>query len=493
MAIFGLIADALAAARAVVRTLTGPVKRVSRQLRRIIFQISIMQVWVAIVNALWNLIFALRGMLRWLGLLPFPPLKAVVKAIRTALSRLLRVLRPVKRLINQLKPQLRAVKTQLRAIRSVVKSIVRRMRSVRVKLLLAEGLARALEPQQDFLEMFLPTEILARLRRLLAQLDALTQALTAARIAFMVLLGALDVIIAGLRALTRQIDALMQRIRDIMNALTPLRAALEALQAGIRRLMQNPIIKAILNGFAWLMAQADRLINALLDALGITALLDRLLRRLTGLGGIVQAIRSLVAKLQELTAKLAEIRAQLKAIADLLRQIEDVLDDLINILQAIQLLSKWWCEAILWEYVYLMRRDPEPPIAEPIEFEPSPIAADASFLEELDDLGAEVEGLSTLVDLLDDESLLEPPPGIRQAMEELPPSETPEPAIPGLVTGEQMVAELDEALAGSTEELVAVLEELEVPMLDTEGRGRLKGMFDHFKRWTDSPNDGDDS
>jgi len=55
MAIFGLIADALAAARAVVRTITGPVGRVSGKLRAIIFQISIMQVWAAIVNALWKM------------------------------------------------------------------------------------------------------------------------------------------------------------------------------------------------------------------------------------------------------------------------------------------------------------------------------------------------------------------------------------------------------------------------------------------------------
>jgi DNA repair exonuclease SbcCD ATPase subunit len=441
------------------------------------------------VNALWNLIFGIRALLRWLGLLPFPPLKAVVKAIRTALSRLLRVLRPVKRLINQLTPQLRALKAQLKAIRSVIKAIVRRMRSIRIKLFLAESLARALEPQQDFLERILPPDILARLRRLLAQLDTLTQALTTARIALIAILAALDIVIAALRALTRQVDALMQRIKNIMSALTPLQAALQAIQAGIQKLMQNPIIKAILNGVAWLMDQADRLINALLDRLGITALLDRLLQRLTGLGGILQALQLLSAKLGELAAKLTEIRAQLDAIADLLKEIESVLDDLINILQTIQLPTKYLLEAALPEYAYLVRRVHEPALTEPIEFEATAIAADASFLEEIDDLDAEVERLSTLIDLLEDESHLELPPGILQAVVDQPSSETEDPAIPGLVTGEQMVAELDEALAGSTEELAAVLEQLEVPMLDADGRRGLKGMFDHFARRSDSPTD----
>lgn len=485
MAIFGLIADALSAARTVVRTLTGPLKRVSSRLRAIIVQISIIQVWSFVVNALWNLIFGLRAMLRWLGLLPFPPLKAVVKAVRTALSRLLRVLRPVKRLINQLKPQLKALKAQLKAIRSAVKKIVSRMRAVRVKLLLAEGLARALEPQQDFLERILPRELLARLRRLLAQLDALTQALTAARIALVALLGALDVIIGALQALTRQIDALMQRLRDIMDALGPLQAALQALQAAIRRLMQNPIIRAILNGLAWLMDKADRLINAILDGLGITALIDRLLQRLTGLGEIVRALQQLGAKIRELAAKLADIRAKLDAIADTLKRIEDVLDDLISILQGIQLPTKYLLEVALPEYDYLVRGGRELALANTIDFEAIAVADDATFAAEIDDLDADVERFAALVDLLDDESRLELPTEIRQLIQEQPSSEPDGSAIRELVPGEQLVAELDEALGGSTEAIVAVLERLEVPTLDAEGRGTLRGMLEHFEQRSD--------
>ncbi len=491
MAIFGLIADGLSAARTVIRTIVQPVKNVSGQIGSIIFQINIMLVWAAIVNALWSLISGLREVLRWLGLLPFPPVKAVVKAIRTALARLLDVLRPVKRLVEQLTPQLRIIKTELKSMRKTLKTIIRVLKRIRRKLFLAESLARVLEVQQEFLERILPPEVLVRLRALLARLETLTQTLAVTIAALLVLQVALIPIIAAVEAITRRVDALMQRLRAIKDALQPLHLAVVALQAGLRRLMQNRIIKAILDGLSWLMKQADRLINALLDTLGINALLDRVLKRLTGLDGLIQALERLKSKLLEMQRKLNEIRANLETIVDTLRKIEGVLDDLITILQAIQLPAKFILEVAIPEFAGVILGDAGKTTSEPEDHDPDGIPDDEAFGRELEELDQGVDHVESLLGRLEDESQLELPPDVHEALATALPDEQAENEISDLASGEALVAELDDALGGSVDELRVVLEELDIPRLDSAERGSLKGLFDHFRERNESPSDHD--
>lgn len=65
-------------------------------------------------------------------------------------------------------------------------------------------------------------------------------------------------------------------------------------------------------------------------------------------------------------------------------------------------------------------------------------------------------------------------------LDRIAPPPMPVAQIPGLMTGEALIEELHGALAGSADDLVALLERNDIPVLDADGRQALRGLYATF-------------
>lgn len=364
MAIFGIIADAQAAKREILRTITQPLKDVSRRLRTIRLLVWVVRAWAAVLRALNAILTALRAVLRFIGLLPFAPVRAFVRVLNTALSRLLDVISPISRTLTSFAQRLTALDNGLDDARDTISKIITRLRLARAKLLLVETLARALEPQQDLLERILPQSLLDRIRRAVARLEDLSRQLTMARMALIALFAPLDMLLSALKSISDEIEKLFGVLRAILASLNPLRGALNAIRDAIRQLLQNPIVRAVLDGITFFLSAVEALFDAVLEASGINRALDAILRRVAAVQGIITALEDYRRRLRELIEQLNAIRAQLNAILAILDEIIAVVDEIIAALQGIQLPVKTLIEASLTDYSDLIEHRDAPDFAE---------------------------------------------------------------------------------------------------------------------------------
>jgi hypothetical protein len=118
--------------------------------------------------------------------------------------------------------------------------------------------------------------------------------------------------------------------------------------------MQNKIVKWIMDGITWLMDKLDALFNALMEKIGLNALIDRIIQSIPGMQELVNALNQLNAKIIEMLDKLNEIRAEIRRIRQKLDDILSVIENIIQLLKGL-LAYKALIELQIPEFVSLTK------------------------------------------------------------------------------------------------------------------------------------------
>lgn len=403
MAVFRLVAAVIARIRPILAAITGKLNQVLKRIRRILLLITIVQIWASIVSGLDRLLRAIRRVLGRLGAIPFPPLRLILPALRSAIAALIRLIRPLRALVQRLTRPLKELEERLRDIQSFIKGVRSRLRRLRAKLAVAQLLAQLLERQQAFLESIFGQRLEQAVRALLDRLTQLSDLVDRLGVALEALIAALDVVVDAADAVIRELDRFFQRVKALLDLFSPLQAALDALEAGIQQLRQNRLVRLIIDGLTSLLDQLDVLFDALLNRIGLRALLDRLLRQIPGVEQIQAAIEQLLTRLVEVRAKVDEIRRKLTEIQDALDQLENALDQLIAFLQSF-LFFKTIVEVSMPRIALWPRSDDkfERPQELPgsLRLDDESASADDALAAALEEMNAGLDGIDSVLGML---------------------------------------------------------------------------------------------
>jgi len=426
MAVFRAVLAVIPKVREGIKKAAAFIKKVYKRIAKVIWIIRAILLWNSILKRLDSFLKILRSAIRRLKLIPIPQIKAVltalgrlIVAIRRAISPMRRFLQRNKRKLSRLKRNLKEVKAELVQARSKLKAINRR-------LLLMQVLASILEKQQDFIESIMGEKLKALLYKLVGNLEGLAKILETIVTAALLIEAALGAILQAIEPLVRQIQSFVDGLKKVLNFLAPLKNALQSLLDGLRQLMQNRIVKWILDGFSYLMDKLDALFNALLDRLGLNALIDRLVQSIPGVQQLLNALNQLSAKLSELLGKLDEIKAEIRKVRQKLDEILSIVDNIINLLKGL-LAYKALIELQIPEFIQLTRDlTPEITVKDFLKRQEELLDAmevNNEFSQELVQLNNEMKSLDAMVDNIPDDATEEEVGGVVAQLQELMPEE----------------------------------------------------------------------
>ncbi len=407
MAVFRAVLAVIPKVRKGIKKAADFIKKVYKRISKVIWIIRAILLWNSVLQRLDNFLKVIRSVLRKLKLIPIPQVRAVltalgrlIVAIRRAIAPMRRFLQKNKRKLSKLKRLLKEIKTELKAARSLLKSINRR-------LLLMQILAAILEKQQDFIESIIGEKLKALLYKLVGRLEGLAKALETLITAALLLEAALGAILQAIEPLVRQVQSFIDGLKKVLDFLSPLKNALQSLLNGLKKLMQNRVVKWIMDGLTWLMDKLDALFNAIMEKLGLNALIDRIIQSIPGVQQLLNALNELTAKIQEMLNKLNEIKAEIKRIRKKLDDILSVIDNIINLLKGL-LAFKALIELQIPEFVQLTKGlVPEISVNDFLKKQNELLDAmekNDEFSQELALLNLELDSMDTVLDTISDDA-----------------------------------------------------------------------------------------
>lgn len=406
MAVFRAVLAVIPKVRKGIKEAAAFIKKVYKRIGRVIWLIRAILLWNSILKRLDSFLKILRSAIRRLKLIPIPQIKAVLTVLGRMIVAIRRAVSPMRRFLQQTRPKLSRLKRILKEIKAELKEARSKLKSINRRLLLMQVLASILEKQQDFIESIMGEKLKALLYKLVGNLEGLAKVLETIVTAALLLEVALGAILQAIEPLVRQVQSFIDGLKKVLDFLSPLKNALQALLNGLRQLMQNRIVRWILDGLSYLMDKLDALFNALLDRLGLNALIDRIIQSIPGVQQLLNALNQLTAKIGELLRKLDEIKVEIRKIRQKLDEILSVVDNIISLLKGL-LAYKALIELQIPEFILLTRDlPPEISVKDFLKLQEElldAMEATDEFSQELTQLTNELDSLDAVVDIISDD------------------------------------------------------------------------------------------
>lgn len=335
MAVFRAVLAVIPKVRKAIKKAADFIKKVYKRINKIVWVIRAILLWGSILRRLDTFLNVLQRVIRRLRVIPIPQIKAVLTALGRLIIAIRRAIAPMRRFLNRNKRKLSRLKRNLKDISKELKMARKSLNAINRRLLLMQALAAVLEKQQDFIESIMGEKLKALLYKLVGKLEGLAKALEVIITAALVIEAVIGTIIKAIEPLIRQVQSFIDGLKNVLDFLQPLRNVLQSLLDGIRKLMQNRIVRWILDGFTYLMSKLDELFNAILNRLGLNALIDRIIQRIPGIRQLLDALDQLTDKITELFRKVEEIKAEITKMRKKMDEILSAIDTIIKLLKGL--------------------------------------------------------------------------------------------------------------------------------------------------------------
>jgi chromosome segregation ATPase len=312
-----------------------------------------------ILASLERAIRALSLALRRLNAGP-PPLIAIATLVRQLLLAVRRVIRTIRQALENALRQVREVQVTLTALRILLQQVANRVDLVRPELQALIEVAAALEPQQEALEPLLPEAVKARILALVADIDAITRQLDALRSNLDGNAAALEHIAAALEATADEIGARARALQAATSTIQSVADALADLVDFVEQTLRNiPVVGMLLDLLSAIGETIDNVIQAFLDATGISALIRDAIDAVTGFGKLVDQLAQAAAQALQLDHIQKVISAIASELSNLLHRVLQPVRDLLATLRGLalfKLLSEFLLAQVLDEIPRIERQ-----------------------------------------------------------------------------------------------------------------------------------------
>lgn len=293
----------------------------------------------SILNVLDRVIRALNIALRRLRAGP-PPLVVIATIVRQLLTAARRVLTMIRRALRPVNQRLRAIRLALTTLRLTLVQVANRINLVRPEIQALIDLAAALEVQQEALEPLLPDAVKARIRALLRDIDGVTRQLDRIQSDINDRAATLEQIAATLEPIANAINAKAQALRAAVASIEGVAEVLSNIVESVEEFLSNiPLLGTILGVLGSIADAIDSAVQAILNATGISGLIDDAINALTRFDDLVNQLQEAAAQALQLDRIQRTLQSVATDLNDLLDRALQPIRDLLAMLRGISLLK----------------------------------------------------------------------------------------------------------------------------------------------------------